>query len=54
MTGAGVLDDNLHRQYGVGMKGFIALQLHKHDRLRIAFKDIRLRLLDDEPAAVDR
>jgi hypothetical protein len=27
------------------MKGFIALQLHKNDRLRIAFKDILVRPL---------
>ena len=41
--GAGVLDDEFHRLHGVGMKGFIALQLHKNDRLRIAFKDILIR-----------
>jgi hypothetical protein len=41
--GAGVLDDEAHRKHGVGMKGFIALQLHKNDRLRIAFKDILIR-----------
>jgi len=41
--GAGVLDDEAHRMHGVGLKGFIALQLHKNDRLRIAFKDILIR-----------
>jgi|GEM_PF-365544 len=43
--GAGVLDDDAHQKHNVGMKGFIALQLHKHDRLRIAFKDITIRPL---------
>jgi hypothetical protein len=43
--GAGVLDDEAHRKHNVGMQGFIALQLHKHDRLRIAFKDIYIRSL---------
>jgi hypothetical protein len=43
--GAGVLDDDAHRKHNVGMKGFIALQLHTNDRLRIAFKDIQIRPL---------
>ena len=41
--GAGVLDDEAHRMHGVGMKGNIALQLHKNDRLKIAFKEILIR-----------
>jgi hypothetical protein len=41
--GAGVLDDEAHRRFNVGMKGFIALQLHVGDRLRVAFKDIFIR-----------
>jgi len=41
--GAGVLDDEAHRIRRVGLKGCIALQLHKKDRLRIAFKDILIR-----------
>ena len=41
--GAGVLDDALHRQRGVGMRGHIALQIHRGDRLRIRFKEIRIR-----------
>jgi hypothetical protein len=45
--GSGVLDDELHKKHNVGMKGFIALQLHKRDRLRIAFKDIQIRALND-------
>lgn len=43
--GAGVLDDATHRKFNVGMRGFIALQLHVHDRLHVAFKDIRIRPL---------
>jgi hypothetical protein len=43
--GAGILDDDAHKEHNVGMQGFIALQLHKHDRLRIAFKDILIRPL---------
>jgi hypothetical protein len=41
--GAGVLDDANHRARGVGLKGHIALQIHSGDRLRIRFKDIRIR-----------
>ncbi len=45
--GDGVLDDQWHEKYNVGMKGHIALQLHRSDRLLIAFKDIYLRSLND-------
>lgn len=41
--GAGVLDDDSHKQLNVGLTGFIALQLHKGDRLHVAFKDIEIR-----------
>lgn len=41
--GSGVLDDELHRQEGVGTKGVIGLQLHANDELRLRFKDIRIR-----------
>ncbi|MFO8013623.1 MAG: DUF1080 domain-containing protein [Phycisphaerae bacterium] len=41
--GAGVLDDAVHRKRSVGMRGHIALQIHRGDRLRIRFKDIRIR-----------
>ncbi len=40
--GAGVLDDEFHKKYNVGMRGHIALQLHKGDDLRIAFRNVRL------------
>jgi hypothetical protein len=38
--GAGVLDDETHATRNVGLKGHIALQIHRNDRLRIRFKDI--------------
>jgi hypothetical protein len=41
--GAGILDDDVHRKRQVGMKGHIALQIHKGDQLRIRFKDLALR-----------
>jgi len=41
--GATVLDDEIHMQRGVGLKGHIALQIHTKDQLRIRFKDIVLR-----------
>jgi hypothetical protein len=43
--GAGVLDDALHQQRRVGMRGHLALQIHTGDRLRIRFKDIRIQTL---------
>jgi hypothetical protein len=41
--GAGILDDRAHREHGVGLKGHIALQLHRNDKLRIRFKDLWIR-----------
>ena len=38
--GSGVLNDKLHQEAHVGMKGYIALQLHARDQLLIRFKDI--------------
>jgi hypothetical protein len=40
---AGVLDDDLHKQHGVGTRGVIGLQIHQHDELRLRFKDIRIK-----------
>jgi hypothetical protein len=37
---AGVLDDAIHRERNVGLRGRIALQLHSRDSLRMRFKDI--------------
>lgn len=44
--GAGVLDDATHRERNVGMRGHIALQIHKGDQLRMRFRDISIRELD--------
>jgi hypothetical protein len=41
--GSGVLDDELHRQYGVGTRGVIGLQIHSADELLLRFKDIRIK-----------
>lgn len=38
--GSGIMDDKLHKDANVGMKGYIALQLHSRDQLLIRFKDI--------------
>ena len=43
--GSGVLDDAVHKKYNVGMKGHIALQLHRRHELKARFKDIRIREL---------
>jgi hypothetical protein len=43
--GSGVLDDELHKQINVGTRGFIGLQLHAHDELKLRFKDIRIKEL---------
>ncbi len=41
----GILNDELHKIRKVGTKGFIALQLHQHDELKIRFRDIMVREL---------
>jgi hypothetical protein len=41
--GRGVLNDQIHKERNVGMKGHIALQIHKNDLLKILFKDIRIK-----------
>ena len=43
--GAGVLDDEAHRRHDVGMRGHLALQLHRNDKLRIRFRDLWVRQL---------
>jgi hypothetical protein len=43
--GKGVLDDKHHRKYNVGLKGHVALQLHKNNSNFIRFKDIEIRKL---------
>lgn len=44
--GAGILDDPDHERRRVGLSGFIALQLHARDELRMHFKDIYIRELN--------
>jgi hypothetical protein len=46
--GSGVLDDATHRNRRVGMKGHIALQIHKNDQVRIRFRDIAIRDLPSQ------
>jgi hypothetical protein len=41
--GAGLLDNDDHKAYNVGLKGHIALQLHQKDENKIWFKDIEVR-----------
>ncbi len=43
--GAGQLDDKIHLERAVGMKGHIFLQIHPGGPMTIRFKDIRLRKL---------
>lgn len=41
--GAGVLDDAIHRKREVGLKGCIALQIHRNDAVRVQFRDLAVR-----------
>ncbi len=41
--GSGVLDDEYHRKYNVGMRGHVALQLHMNSCNLIRFRDIEIR-----------
>ncbi len=43
--GTGVLDNQVHRENRVGLRGQVALQLHSGDELHMRFKDIQLREL---------
>lgn len=45
--GTGILDDDTHRSHNVGLLGHLALQLHAGDDLKIRFKDVRIRSLDN-------
>ena len=45
--GDGVLNDDNHRKYNVGIKGHIALQIHKNDELKIRFRNIKIKELED-------
>lgn len=44
-NGEGLLNDESHQELGVGMRGFIALQLHEKKELKIQFKELFLRVL---------
>jgi hypothetical protein len=44
--GTGVLDDEEHRQLGVGLRGRIGLQIHSFHELKLRFKDLRIRPLN--------
>jgi len=43
--GAGILDNQAHKDHNVGMNGHIALQLHSKDELFIRYRNIRLKRL---------
>jgi hypothetical protein len=43
--GKGILNDSIHQKYNVGEKGFIALQLHTGDELKMYYKDIYIKEL---------
>lgn len=45
LNGEGILNDEIHHLRKVGMKGHIALQIHKFSQLKIFFKDIYIRPL---------
>jgi hypothetical protein len=41
--GKALLDDDIHRRLGVGLKGVIALQIHSGDQLRMRYRNVRIR-----------
>ncbi len=43
--GSGVLDDELHKERGVGTKGVIGLQVHMNDEIKLRFKEIWIKEL---------
>ncbi len=45
--GKGVLDDQIHANQNVGMKGKIGLQVHNKDEILIRFTDIRLKKISE-------
>lgn len=44
--GSGILDDAVHQRRRVGRSGHIALQIHRGDRLKMRFRNIRIREID--------
>lgn len=47
--GTGVLDNEAHQKRGTGIKGIVALQIHRGDQLKIRFKDVRIKPLRPTP-----
>ena len=45
LSGDGVLNDPTHKKYNVGESGFVALQLHIRDELKMYYKDIFVKEL---------
>ncbi len=45
LDGRGLLSNENHEKFNVGMTGHIALQLHANDELKIRFKDVKVRKL---------
>jgi hypothetical protein len=45
-NGDGILNDEAHRRHNVGLKGYLALQLHVRDDLFIQYKDIYIKPLE--------
>ncbi len=43
--GSGVLDDEAHQKFKVGMFGYILFQIHKNNQTKISYKDIEIREL---------
>lgn len=43
--GEGILNDEIHKKQNVGMSGKIALQVHAKNEIRIAFKDVQLKII---------
>jgi hypothetical protein len=44
-NGEGVINNNLHKNMGVGMKGTLSIQLHRKHDIDIYFKDLQLKRL---------
>lgn len=46
-NGSGILNDDAHLSYKVGLNGYIALQIHKNSQIKVWFEDIEIRKLAD-------
>ncbi|WP_066629035.1 3-keto-disaccharide hydrolase [Labilibacter marinus] len=46
--GTGILDDDTHTKYNVGMNGKIALQIHRKNEVKVAFKNICISEIDSK------